>query len=236
MAQASNKEIKDLIKSLESLNYVVYSKPDELNIIGIRSDAVNANTFDDLLYVFWKKENGSFEGKKYLVTTDPGTYWLENPMNVAGTAILKAGQYINSHQVGKHKGQYDALTQKGNLTVFRDYDRNAILDFNNGKETTGLYGINIHNSGTSQKSDKSVNKWSAGCQVFKNMSDFEEFMGLAKKHKDKYVNSFTYTLIDDRAFNRKVKRFSVYTLLGILGVVAAYVLYRSYNNKPLIPN
>ena len=61
-------------------------------------------------------------------------------------------------------------------------------------------------------------------------------MQLAKKHKDKYVNTFTYTLIDERAYNRKVKRFSIYTLLGVLGVGAVYVLYRSYFNKPLIPS
>jgi hypothetical protein len=235
MAQASSTEINNLIKHLQDLNYAVYSKPNELNIIGVRTNNVNANSFDDLLYVFWKNDNGSFEGKKYPLTTDPGTYWLKNPMVVAGTAILKAGQYINAYQVGKHRGKYDALTQKGNVTVFRDYDRNAILDYNNGNEATGLYGINIHNSGDSEKDDKGVDKWSAGCQVFKNMSDFNEFMVLAKKHKDKYVNSFTYTLIDERAYDRKVKRFSVYTLLGVLAAVAAYVLYRSYNNKPLIP-
>ena len=236
MAQASKQEIKDLIKSLQSLNYVIYSKPNELNIVGIRSDNVNANTFDDLLYVFWKNENDSYEGRKYAITTDPGTYWLKNPMNVAGTAILKQGQYVNAYQIGKHKGQYDALTQKGPVTVIRDYDRNALLDYNNGKEASGLFGINIHNSGSSSKDDKSVDKWSAGCQVFKNISDYNEFMQLAKKHKDKYVNTFTYTLIDERAYNRKVKRFSIYTLLGVLGVGAVYVLYRSYFNKPLIPS
>lgn len=235
MAQVSKKEIKDLIKSLKSLNYEVYSKPNELNIIGVRSDNVNANSFDDLLYVFWKNEDGSFEGRKYPLTTDPGTYWLKNPMNVDGTSILKEGQYVNAYQVGKHKGQYDALTQKKPVTVIRDYDRNAILDYSNGKETTGLFGINIHNSGNNIKDDKSVDKWSAGCQVFKNINDFNEFMQLAKKQRDKYGNSFTYTLIDERAYNRKVKRFSVYTLLGILGVSAVYVLYKSYFNKPLIP-
>ena len=50
MAQASKQEIKDLIKSLQSLNYVIYSKPNELNIIGVRTNNVNANSFDDLLY------------------------------------------------------------------------------------------------------------------------------------------------------------------------------------------
>ena len=235
MAEASKKEIKGLIKTLRTLNYKVYTNPNELNIVGIRSNNVNANSFDDLLYVFWKNENGTFEGKKYIITTDPGTYWLKKPMNVSGTAILKEGQYINAYQIGKHKGEYDALTQKAPLTVIRDYDRNAVLDYNNGKEFTGLYGINIHNSGSGTKPNKTVDKWSAGCQVFKDMGDFNEFMQLAKKQRDKYSNSFTYTLIDERAYNRKVKRFSVYTLLGTLGVVAIYVLYRSYNNMPLIP-
>jgi hypothetical protein len=30
------------------------------------------------------------------------------------------------------------------ITVLRDYDRNAILDFWNGKPETGMFGINIH--------------------------------------------------------------------------------------------
>ncbi len=231
--EVSKKEINALVKSLNSLNYEVYTRPYELNIVGIRKDSTTPNSFDDTLIVFFKDDKGNTQGKKYEITTDPGTYWLKNPMNVDGTAILKGGQYVKAYQIGKHKGKYDALTQKKNVTVFRDYDRNAILDYNNGKETTGLYGINIHKAGTNSSF---VDKWSAGCQVFKKESDFNEFMNLAKNQRDKYGNEFTYTLIDERAYNRQIKRYSAYTGLTVVALISAYVLYRSYNNLPLIPD
>lgn len=230
--EVSKKEINALVKSLNDLNYEVYTRPYELNIVGIRKDSTTPNSFDDKLIVFFKDDKGNTQGKKYEITTDPGTYWLKNPMNVDGTAILKEGQYVKAYGVGKHKGKYDALTQQKAVTAYRDYDRNAILDFNNGKETTGFYGINIHKAGTESAS---VDKWSAGCQVFKREADFNEFMNLAKTQRDKYGNNFTYTLIDERAYNRRLKRYSAYTGLTVVAVISAYVLYRTYNKLPIIP-
>jgi hypothetical protein len=41
-----------------------------------------------------------------------------------------------------------------------------------------------------------VENWSEGCQVFKKAADFEEFMKICRKSRDKHGNSFTYTLIE----------------------------------------
>ena len=35
-----------------------------------------------------------------------------------------------------------------------------------------------------------------GCQVFKRVKDFDEFMKIVKKSKKIHGNSFTYTLIE----------------------------------------
>ena len=116
-------------------------------------------------------------------------------MNVDGTAILKEGQYVNAYKIGKHLGQYDALVQVKPVTVIRDYDRNAVLDFNNGKETTGLYGINIHRA-SAINNLQNVDKWSAGCQVWSRDADFEEFMTLCNKQVTlNGYKTFTYTLL-----------------------------------------
>ena len=126
-------------------------------------------------------------------------------MNPQGTAILKEGQYINTYGLGLHRGKYMALVQKRPVTVLRDYDRNAVLDFLNGTPDTGLFGINIHRASESGTT-KVVEHYSAGCQVFANATDYLLFMTLCERHKQLYGNQFTYTLIDERALSRESKK------------------------------
>jgi len=82
--------------------------------------------------------------KAYPATTDPGLYYLWHPSCPSGTAILKEDQYLNCFKLGLHKGKYKALVQAKPLTVIRDYNRDSVLNYNSGKEETGMFGINIH--------------------------------------------------------------------------------------------
>lgn len=223
MQVAERKNIRGLLSLMKSKGYQINDKPYQLNIVGVRADSNVPNKFDDKMYVFWNTENG-WEGKYFTITTDPGTYWLNNPMQPSGTAILKQGQYINSHKIGLHQGKYKALTQQKPVTVIRDYDRNAILDFNNGKEDKGLFGINIHRANATGTT-KIIDKYSAGCQVFENAEDFAKFLELAEKHNTMYGNNFTYTLVDERALNRAMKRKFVYLLGGIGALSLGLYLY-----------
>lgn len=203
--------ILEIISILKFKRYKVFTRPYELNIIGIRSDSTQSNSFDDELHVLFKDAQNKWKHYRFPITTDPGTYWLTHPMNVDGTAILKEGQYENAYQLGLHKGQYKALIQVKPLTVIRDYDRNATLDFLNGKETTGYYGIDIHRANISGIT-KAVDRWSAGCQVFEKITDFINFLTLCARHQLYYGNQFTYTLIDMRAVERMKRRFVLYGL------------------------
>lgn len=192
--------IEKLQKALAKNNYQVFSndsKPYNLNIVGIRTNNSKPNKFDDKLCVFWNY-NGNWNSMVFQVTTDPGTYWLKNPSRVAGTAILKPGQYKGSHIIGKHKGKYTALVQKGaKVSVIRDYDKDEELDFNSDRVETGYFGINIHRS-NSTRSSVNVDKWSAGCTVFANPHDFDLFMDLCKQGAANWGEKFTYTLIEEQ--------------------------------------
>lgn len=230
-----NRGIRAFLNLAKSQGFRINSRPYELNIFGVRSNSTTPNKFDDKIYVFYKTDKGAWEGKEFNATTDPGTFWLNNPMSPQGTAILKAGQYINSHKLGLHKGQYEALVQQNPVIVLRDYDRNAILDFNNGKEEKGIFGINIHRANASGTT-KSVDKYSAGCQVFENADDFAKFIEMAKKHKELYGNNFTYTLVDERAYLRTLKRRGAYVVGSVIIALALWVAFRTYKNKPIIPN
>jgi len=197
--------LSNIQAALSGKGYREYSRPNELNIVGIRADSTQPNAFDDSINVYYKTATGDWQLHSFPATTDPGTYWLENPLNPQGTAILKAGQYLNSHSIGLHRGKYEALVQVRPVTVLRDYDRNAVLDFLNGKEDTGLFGINVHHA-QAEGTTKYVDKFSAGCQVFANIEDFNLFMQLCYRHRELYGNSFTYTLIDHRALIREAKK------------------------------
>lgn len=199
--------MKALLDALVKKGYKAFLRPFELNIVGVRSDSTKPNSFDDSIYVFYRNREGALVSRHFPATTDPGTYWLQNPMNPQGTAILKQGQYIGTYAIGMHRGKYKALVQQRPVTVLRDYDRNATLDFLNGKEDTGLFGINIHHA-AEEGTTKTVDRYSAGCQVFANINDFNQFMQLCERHRLLYGNEFTYALLDERVVNREAKKNS----------------------------
>jgi len=231
MIVMSQRYIKAFLRLMKKKGYVIAEKPYQINIVGVRSDSTIPNKFDDRIYVFWKTPEGKWEGRDYPATTDPSTYWLEKPMAVSGTAILKQGQY--RYTIGLHKGQYKALVQDGPVTVIRDYDRNAILDFNNGREETGKFGINIHRA-ASAGTTVQVGMYSAGCQVFASAADFDDFMALATRSIEKYGPVY-YTLIDERAMSRAIRRRFVYVLMAIGGALAIYGGQRYISGKPFFP-
>lgn len=206
---------------LKDYGFVLHTKPYQLNIVGLRGKSINSNSFDDEIHVFYTKPDGTWNYHIYPGTTDPGTYWLNNPSYEAGAAILAQGQYVNAYAIGLHKGLYEALVQVRPVTVIRDYDRNAVLDFNNGTKQTGYFGINIHRA-ESSGTTKFINKYSAGCQVFQNAEDFAEFLSLARQHEKLYGNRFTYTLVDFRALRRvTLKRIiAVSTITAFFGIGA----------------
>jgi hypothetical protein len=212
-----------ILAALKRSGFKVYDRPYELNIVGIRSASTRANSFDDTMNVIYRNGAGGWKIHSWPCTTDPGTFWLKSPMNPQGTAILKGNmQYEGAYGIGLHKGKYKALCQiNGPVTVIRDYNRDDHLDFWNGTEARGSFGINIHHASFTGTSN-TVDKWSAGCQVFSNIGDFNEFMALCEKHRDLYGNRFTYTLLDNRALARGSRRKFAYAggLVAVLALTA----------------
>jgi len=234
---SAKRNIRALLFMMKKNGYVVYTKPFQLNIVSVRSKSTIPNKFDDWLYAFWKDEKGKWVGRNYPITTDPGTYYLKNRafLDKLGTAILKEGQYVDTYKLALHLGKYLAVCERlGPVTVYRDYDRDAILDFNNGREATGYFGINIHRAKNNTVTND-VESWSAGCQVFQDSKDFDDFIRLAQKHEKLYGNKFTYTLFDERAYLRGLRRRGLYVAMGITVAAALWISYRAIANKPIIP-
>lgn len=119
-------------RTFDKLGYVFFSldKPYNFNLVGIRSNNIESDDFDDIIYCVYKDNNGVLVEHIIEATTDPGLYYLMNPLTTGGTAILCEGQHRGAFQLGLHKGQYKALVQLIPLPVIRDFNKDGILDFN----------------------------------------------------------------------------------------------------------
>ncbi len=115
---------------------------------------------------------------KWVATTEPGAYYTEHPVNPAGAARIAFGQY-EAWRVGMHRGDHEALVQRGPVTVRRDLNKDMIRT-GDARDIGDNFGINQHGpSGTDQAPDN-VGKFSAGCLVGKSMAGHRAFMAIVK--------------------------------------------------------
>lgn len=156
------------------------------HLIGIRSKADIPNEFDDIFYAIIGDRIIEYKG-----TTNPGDDYLLVPMNSKGAAILDPDRkYNDCWELGLHRGTYEAFVQCRPVTVWRDNDKDLKSEEIGIKET-GMFGIDIHRYakvGTFTYIDNA----SAGCQVFYNPIEFEEFKTTFKLTGLRYL---TYTLL-----------------------------------------
>ncbi len=217
------KTLNDIIRSAEKLGYKIDKSPFKLNLIGVRnSNAINQQNFDDQIAYFYYDDKGRLNGKVVPATTDPSTAWLKDPMNTKGAAVLKSGEYKDAYALGKHRNQYEALVQVKPVTVIRDNDRDALINYLASTQT-GLFGINIHKSSKGKNNEDIIGRDSAGCQVFRNIPDFMDMMRLAQVSRSKHGNKFSYILIDER--DTLKFRNTTILVVGIFLILASSYLF-----------
>ncbi len=201
----------DTIKAaVTSKGYQWDSREWAINIVGIRNYTAFSNgkfpltnRFDDIMTIAWI-ENGVKKAEKFACTTDPGKYYLVEKLGSSrGTAILKEGQYIKAYGFGTHKNNppgYRTLVQIGDVTVYRDRNKDNFYDLVNPQ--TGTFGINIHKSSNREKGAKRIHNWSAGCQVVKKPGSLARILQVATQAKSKIQQKrYTYTLINSTDIN-----------------------------------
>lgn len=190
---------EDVLAHARSLGLATWTTPGRLWLFGVRSSNRSANAFDDTMGCIRFDGAGSLQMFRWAATTDPGTYWLEHPLNSSGCAILVEGQYLDTWKIDKHAGKYEALCQRaGKVKVYRDPSRDSKHDLDRSTIIEGYYGINLH-AATRKKGGVStrVDKWSAGCQVHATEAGFTEMMKLAHEQVSAIgLDTFSYTLMD----------------------------------------
>lgn len=191
-----------LLAAMSSHGYRVFRGEWNINLIGIRAADQAANSFNDYIAVLFEHLL-RWNLFVFPATTDPGVFYRQNPISDKGTAIVMPGQYPRCWELGKHRGQYEALVQRGPISVSRDNNRDAVLDLDADQLVdAGLNGINLHRASLSGQSFE-VGKWSAGCQVVRAPWDYDVLMALCRRAAVDWGDTFTYTLLDEASLSHQ---------------------------------
>lgn len=172
------------------------TQPNFITLVGLRLVEQNNNKFSDLICIIRTLSAGDYATEVYRITTTPGRSILRNfkKYNSRGAATLKEGFYKHSHIIRKHRGQYYAICQSKPMWVYRDANRDDIIDYSPVTLTEETPGINIHKAGKSGTRE-TINDFSAGCQVFANTADFDRMMVLANIAAKSGQKYFSYGLV-----------------------------------------
>jgi hypothetical protein len=238
ISPSTNPSALQILETMRSKKYVIYTRPYELNIVAIRRDYEGmqySNSFRDDLFLIYKIDSSeNWVVRKYKISTMPGYYlayeyknangqlklapasyfrlgagesWAGNtkdgkPIDIkltsvmqsrGGMGILKPAQYINIYTIGTFIGAPAMLTL-GNQKFYRDKTPGKIIKYTSeGEYNAAMYVHRGYPGGFS------VDNWSEGCQVFNSKTDMDDFFVICDKHKEKYGNKFSYTLMEERS-------------------------------------
>jgi len=188
-----NLSYDNIKKSVEAKGYKFFTGHGNINLIGIRTSNLITNLFDDIFLVVYEDNGAKVVEEFNDFTTDPGNYYTKYKLlNDEGVAILKPGQWRGMWKIGKHRGKYEAGVQAGKVTVYRDRNRDTVIDIEN--DDTGRFGINLHHASDAVV----VGRYSAGCQVFQDDADLKRVLKRMKLSKAIYGDTFSYTLLEKK--------------------------------------
>lgn len=193
----------DIVSFYERMGYVFFKdngKNYNLNIFGIRSADLTPGVYNDTIGVAW--EYGKTKNLYvYKATTDPGLYYLNNPINIIGTAVLVPGQYRGVYMLGTHrkgtKFEHRALVQVKPMRYWRvkDYDNYSQLPIDEGEIYEEIAMTNLHSKPRGFKETDDIGRDSAGCQVIAEVERYHtEFLKIVEEAAKVQGNRFTYTL------------------------------------------
>ena len=192
-------KLEELIKVYQRKGHVIFEddrKPYNLNYGVIRD---MGGQWNDLFFLFWKYK-GKWNLIQWMGTSDPGAYYLKNPLNVLGTAILPAGQHRGLFKRGLHKGAYKALVQARPVMVYRDADKDETPEINDRQvKDTGWHGINSHRAHQDFEV-RTIGKYGGGCQVTLNPDEYDVVDRVWDKGFEYWGETLTYTILEVEDF------------------------------------
>ena len=181
----------------EKKKYKFFTSPLSVNIFAIRCET-GTDEFDDIIGIAYYDSFGDFSLHTFKGTTEPGRFYLNNPLREEGCAIMVENQYLGVYEVGPHgRTGYEACRQAKNIKVYRDNNGNNQHDLDPSTIQEGIFYTNIHHGWDAAK----VGKNSAGCIVIQSKQQFTNiFMPLVKQSAKLCGKRFSFTLLNKKDF------------------------------------
>ena len=187
-----------LLDLVAAAGYLVFEAgPFDLNLVALRAIPGTVDAFDDLLCVAYADTSGTWRLEAWPCTTDPGRPSLENPRRADGTAIIIPGQHRAAYMLGSHKGRYPCLVPTRPIPVWRDGNRDAVVDYWNGSSSSSS-AVQIHHA-SALRAVARVGPWSEGCIVLQRAADLRALVELVRLQAAyRRCNTVTLSLIEVR--------------------------------------
>jgi lysozyme family protein len=170
-----------VVAGMEARGYPIDKGPGEVNIAYAeghdRDGKRNSNApglFNDVRMVFDYADGAPRLLGSWTGSTQPGAYYTMKPLNPQGCANIYPGSY-RAWKVGLHRGQYEALVQRGTIKLTRDKNKDFRRE-GDAVEVGDYEGVNQHHAANAGE----VGPHSAGCLVGKMVDGHEEFMRIVK--------------------------------------------------------
>ncbi len=203
----SNPKIDKMINFMKSKKYVVYEDIGVLNIVSMQSPNKDSgeisNKFDDTLNLFFKNESGNWELLEYQITTLPG-FVPKTTSLPDGVGMLALGQYVDQLKLDTYivdasttPYKTDRCLKVGECVI---HINNVNDKYNYKSDKIKAKSIVLVHRSSNGIADYVFN-YSGGAQVFKNSTQYDQFLDFCDKQvKLSNMAVFTYTLCKESEF------------------------------------
>jgi hypothetical protein len=136
------------------------------------------DAWDDVAIVWQCEHSGNARiiEEFYQVTVEPGRHYTDSPVNIDGAARIKIPGQYKAWQRGLHGSgstAHEGFRQEAPIRITRDKNKDGLRT--GDKEMDGVFYCNWH---TTSNAPSTIQRWSAGCSVFRYPSEFRKFRGI----------------------------------------------------------
>lgn len=221
---SENQDVMNIIQTMQNKGYMINSKPNQINIVGIRKqyegDAYSNSFKDDMWVIYQDGSSSTWQYRKYKITTMPGFYYgndvngnfvvdrtapsfhtqpgKNSTINIKQSASVAKNGGLGIMVPAQYVDIYTIGTHCGAAAMISRGKQKAYRDQNPGNVIT-YSSQNEGNFGMlihrGYPGGATVDNWSLGCTVLANESDLNDLFTLAHQHANLYGDLFNYTLM-----------------------------------------